>query len=122
MRTSTVYFAFVAERSRARIIVAKIPFPFSNTDEIIAPVVACVTPRTRLALLDHVTSQTDIILPIERLVSELSQCGVDTLVDGAHAPGMVPLNLARLGTTYEIPSKEALALENLEPKGYQKTN
>jgi isopenicillin-N epimerase len=91
---------FVAEHSGARIVIARIPFPFRDANEIIAPVLECVTPRTRLALLDHVTSQTGIILPIAPLVSELNQRGVDTLVDGAHAPGMVPLNLAQLGAAY----------------------
>ena len=91
---------FVAERSGAHVVTAKIPFPFRNADEIIMPILACVTPRTRLALLDHVTSQTGIILPIERLVDELSRRGVDTLVDGAHAPGMVPLNLNQIGAAY----------------------
>jgi isopenicillin-N epimerase len=91
---------FVAERSGARVVVAKIPFPFHTEDELVAPVLERVTPRTRLALLDHVTSQTGIVLPIVRLVAELNQRGVDTLVDGAHAPGMVPLNLSRLGAAY----------------------
>jgi len=91
---------FVAENSGARVVIAKIPFPFRNADELIAPILAGVTPRTRLALLDHVTSQTGIILPLAPLVEELNRRGVDTLVDGAHAPGMVPLNLNQLGTAY----------------------
>jgi len=91
---------FVAERSGARVVVAKLPFPFRRTDELVSPILKCVTPRTRLALLDHVTSQTGIILPIEQLVNELQRRGVDTLVDGAHAPGMIPLNLSQLGATY----------------------
>ena len=91
---------FVAERSGAQVVVAKIPFPFQNADELIAPVLAGVTGRTRLALLDHVTSQTGTVFPIARLVDELNRRSVDTLVDGAHAPGMVPLNLNQLGAAY----------------------
>jgi isopenicillin-N epimerase len=91
---------FVAERSGARIIVAEIPFPFKNEDEIIAPILERVTPRTRLALIDHVTSQTGIVLPIAKIVNELKSRGVDALVDGAHAPGMIPLNLEKIGAAY----------------------
>ena len=91
---------FVAGRFGARVVVVAVPFPFHHEDEVVAPVLAAVTPRTRLALLDHVTSQTGAVLPIARLVAELNQRGVDTLVDGAHAPGMVPLNLTDLGAAY----------------------
>ena len=91
---------FAAECSGARVVVAKLPFPFQTADELIAPVLAAVTPRTKLALLDHVTSPTGVVLPLARLVAELNQRGVDALVDGAHAPGMVPLNLNRFGAAY----------------------
>ena len=91
---------FAAERFGARVVVAKIPFPFRHEEELIVPVLNCVTPKTRLALLDHVTSQTGVVQPMARLVSELNQRGVDALVDGAHAPGMVPLNLRQLGAAY----------------------
>ena len=91
---------YVAERSGARVVVVNIPFPFSSADEIIAPILAAVTSRTRLALLDHVSSQTGLVMPIGRLVGELASRGVDTLVDGAHAPGMVPLNIKKIGATY----------------------
>jgi isopenicillin-N epimerase len=91
---------FAAERAGARVVVARIPFPFRTADEIIAPILERVTARTKLALVDHVTSQTGVVMPIARLVHELKQRGVDTLVDGAHAPGMVELNLNKLGAAY----------------------
>ena len=52
-----------------------------------------VTPKTKIALVDHVTSPTGAVFPIADIVKALVERGVDTLVDGAHAPGMLPLNL-----------------------------
>ncbi|MEH2450315.1 aminotransferase class V-fold PLP-dependent enzyme [Nostoc sp.] len=91
---------FVASRTGTRVVVAKISFPIDSPQQVVAAVIERVSPKTRLALLDHVTSQTGLIFPIQELVKELQQRGVDTLVDGAHAPGMIPLNLEEIGATY----------------------
>lgn len=91
---------YVAERQGMKVVVAEIPFPLESPRQIMEAVLEKVSERTQLVLLDHVTSQTGLIFPIAELVQYLTQQGIETLIDGAHAPGMMPLNLAELGATY----------------------
>lgn len=91
---------FIASRTGATVVIVTIPFPLESPDQIVEAVIKRVSSKTRLALLDHVTSKTALIFPLQPLVHELAARDVDTLVDGAHAPGMVPLNLHEIGATY----------------------
>jgi isopenicillin-N epimerase len=93
-----------AARERgARVVVARVPFPLRpgpGPEQVVAAVLERVGGRTRLAVLDHVTSQTGLVFPVERLVGELRARGVAVAVDGAHAPGMLPLDLRALDAEY----------------------
>jgi isopenicillin-N epimerase len=90
----------IAQRTGARVVVAALPFPLQDAHEVVDAVLAYVSKRTRLLLIDHVTSPTGIVLPVEKIVPLMAQRGIDTLVDGAHAPGMLPLQLEKLGAAY----------------------
>jgi len=85
-----------ARRQGATVVLAPAPFPVDSSDQIVDAILAKVTPRTRLALIDHVTSDTGMVLPVAKIIAELRELGVETLVDGAHAPGMLQLNLEAL--------------------------
>ncbi|MBD2597840.1 penicillin epimerase [Nostoc sp. MBR 210] len=91
---------FITSRTGARVVVAQIPFPVESPQQIITAVLEQISPKTRLALLDHITSQTGLIFPIAQLVKELQARSVETLIDGAHAPGMISLNMQEIGATY----------------------
>jgi len=90
---------FTAERTGAEVAVARVPFPIEDPSQVTDAVLAATTPRTKLAVVDHITSPTALVFPIDEIVSALEP-EVPVLIDGAHGPGQVPLELDRLGASW----------------------
>lgn len=86
--------------SGAVLQVVPIDLPISDEDELVDAMMSCVTRRTRLMLIDHVTSVSALVMPLEKLVPALQSQGVMVLVDGAHAPGMLTIDLDELGADF----------------------
>jgi len=91
---------YISEQTGARLVEARFDFPVSSPGLILEAILAKVTARTRIALVDHITSATAIIHPVEEIVGELEKRGVDTMIDGAHALGSIPLDLEKIGAAY----------------------
>ena len=91
---------FVTKRSGAKTVVVPLPLPIENPEEVTRTILAHTTEKTKLALIDTVTSPTGIRLPFEQIVFELQSKGVDVLLDAAHGPGIVPLDLKKLKPAY----------------------
>jgi isopenicillin-N epimerase len=94
--------ANVARQTGAQVRNVTLPFPNPDADAILATLLAGITPRTKLCVVDHISSPTGLVLPIERIVAAVEGAGVPCLVDGAHAVGMVALQLDRLGASYYV--------------------
>ncbi|KAI0388508.1 selenocysteine lyase [Xylariaceae sp. FL0594] len=90
----------VAQRDGAKVVIADVPFPIASPDDVVESILARVTPRTRFAIIDHIVSRTGLVFPIKRIVKELADRGIDSLVDGAHGPGQVPVDLHDIGAAY----------------------
>ena len=88
-----------AEHTGAKVVVAKVPFPLTGPEAVVGAIAAAVSDRTRLAVIDHITSPTAVVYPIPEIVAQLEP-DVPVLIDGAHGPGQVPLELEALGASW----------------------
>lgn len=93
-------WTFVAEQTGARVVTRTLPMPLSDPEQVVAAVWSGVTPRTKVLFLSHITAGTAAILPVERLIARARERGIWTVVDGAHAPGQIPLDLHALGVDF----------------------
>lgn len=81
--------------------IVRIAIP-ATADEIVDAVKRAMTPAVRLAILDHITSPTAIVVPLERIVAELKRAGARVLVDGAHGVGQLPLSMTAIAADWYV--------------------
>ncbi len=91
---------YVARGADAGYVEVELKLPVTGPDPVVDALAAALTDRTRLVVIDHITSPTAVVLPVERIVQICSERGIDVLVDGAHAPGMIDLDVEGLGAAY----------------------
>lgn len=90
----------VCRRACARYVRAPIPLPLRDPSEIVDALFVRASERTRAVYVSHVASMTGLVLPVEEIVARARALGLVTVVDGAHAPAQVPVNIAALGADY----------------------
>jgi isopenicillin-N epimerase len=90
----------VTESVGARLEIASVPLPAPGRAEVAEAVLARLTARTRLLVVDHVASCSGLVFGVEEIAAECRRQGVPVLVDGAHASGMLPVDLRRLGADF----------------------
>jgi isopenicillin-N epimerase len=106
LTTNHVYFAVrqamrhVAGKSGAAYREIDLPVPVASRTQVVETVLSGLSDKTKLLVIDHVASPTALLFPVERIVAGCAERGVDVLVDGAHGPGMVPLNVPGIGAAY----------------------
>ncbi|HEY7289904.1 MAG TPA: aminotransferase class V-fold PLP-dependent enzyme [Vicinamibacterales bacterium] len=96
----TMTMEFVCQRSGATLRTVRIDYPLRDAGDVVESIVRALTPRTKLVVVDHVTAQTALVMPVAAIARECRARGVPVLVDGAHVPGARRLDIASLGVDW----------------------
>ncbi len=87
----------VARRSGAEIVRHQVRLPYESDEAFVADFFAAATAQTKVIVMSHITSPTALIFPVEQICHKAREMGITTVIDGAHAPGQIPLDLAQIG-------------------------
>ena len=93
---------FAARERGAIVRTAAMPYPVRSADEVTEAFAAAITPNTKLAVVDHITSESGLVLPLAAIAERCHARGVPVLADGAHAPGAIPLDIPSLGVDWYV--------------------
>ena len=92
----------MVRRHGVEVVEAMVPFPLHDAQDIIDSVEAAITPKTRLIAVDHITSPTALIYPVKALVELAHSKGIPILIDAAHSPGQVDVDIDALGADFWV--------------------
>jgi len=90
----------VARERHATVRTIEPPHPVRSRDAIVQSFASALTPRTRLVIVDHITAQTALVMPVAEIAALCRAQGIPVFVDGAHAPGALAVNIPALGVDY----------------------
>ncbi len=93
-------WAYVARRTGAKVVPVTIPLPLTDAQAFTDALLSGITPKTRVLFLSHITSATALVFPIEAIIAHARRRGITTVIDGAHTPGHIPLDLTALDADY----------------------
>jgi isopenicillin-N epimerase len=100
---SNLRTATLVTRERGAVVrTVAVPYPAFDAAELVARIAAACTPRTRLLVIDHITSESGLILPVREVAEACRSLGVPVLVDGAHAPGVLRLDVPSIGADWYV--------------------
>lgn len=91
---------YYAAKYGFRVDEVQLPYPLTHSDEALMAVIEGIQTDTRLLIIDHVASPTAMVFPVRQLADTLKHTDIEILVDGAHAPGALSLNINELGVHY----------------------
>jgi isopenicillin-N epimerase len=91
---------FAGGRAGATLRTVHLEYPIRDAGDVVEPIVRALTPQTKLVVIDHVTAQTALVLPVAVVAAECHARGIPVLVDGAHVPGARPLDIPSLGVDW----------------------
>ena len=91
---------YVAKKNKAKVIEVKVPLPLNSEDEFVEAFKNNMTKKTKILFISHITSPTALVFPLKKLIKEANKRGIISIIDGAHAPGHIKLNITKLNVDY----------------------
>ena len=91
---------YVVKKNKAKVIEVKVPLPLKSEDDFVNAFTNKMNNKTKILFISHITSPTALVFPLKKLIKEANKRGIISIIDGAHAPGHIKLNITKLNVDY----------------------